>query len=254
MQTSTIKPGVLISLKTTLKGGVAYKRIDVEPDHDNGNDGRIARWETVREIDNATEYERAIAARSLARGTIVKACCQSSFGLICPTQNENTLSNAINEANRIAAEYNATSAGPRIGIYVLVGRIANDDVEAARAISSEVRDLIEAMQAGINAADPETIRTAANKARLVAGMLSDEVSGKVTAAIAEARRAARDIVKRVEKAGESAAIVVASCNMEALTAARFAVLDMDAAETEIEAAPIVTPRPDFAAAEGDANA
>ena len=227
MRTSTIKPGVLVSLKTTLSGGVNYKRMDLDPDHATEDGGRLARWETVREIADANEYEQATAARSLARSAVVKVCHVSSFGLLCPSERETQLTQAIAEANNIADVFNATAKQTRVDIYVLVGRVASDDVEAVKAISSEVRDLIDAMQQGIKLADPETIREAANKARMIAGMLSDEVSGKVADAINEARKAARDIVKRVEKAGESAAVVVAQCVTDKLAAARFAVLDLD---------------------------
>ena len=237
MKTSTIKPGVIVSLKTALSGGASYQRVDLDPDHATASGGRLARWETVREIADAQDYERAIEARSLARAAIIKVCCQSSFGLLCPTENEPALAAAITEANRIATEYNASSVNTRVHVYVLAGRVASDDVEAAKAISAEVRGLIETMQDGIKQADPETIREAANKARMIAGMLSDDVQTKVTEAVAEARKVAREIVKRVEKAGEAAAVVVASCNMEKLDAARFAVLDLDAAQP-VESMPV----------------
>lgn len=234
MKTSTIKPGVLVSLKTTLSGGVNYKRVDLDPDHATDTGGRLARWETVREIVDANEYEQATAARSLARGAVVKVCHASSFGLLCPSEREPQLIEAIADANRIADAFNVSANQTRVDVYVLVGRVASDDVEAVKAISSEVRDLIETMQLGIKQADPEVIREAANKARMIAGMLSDEVSGKVAEAINEARKTARAIVKRVEKAGEDAAGVVAICNMEKLDAARFAVLDLDGDGTAVE--------------------
>ena len=188
---------------------------------------RVARWETAREIPDPAEFERAIVARSAARGLIVKECCSSSFGLLCPMANEGALFDAIEGARRIADEFNSGAALSRIGVYALVGRVASDDLEAARAIGAEVRELLEAMRAGIAAADPEAIRAAAAKAKAIGGMLSADVAGQVSAAIKEARSAAREIVRRVEKAGETAAAVVAECNTGAIDAARFAFLDLD---------------------------
>jgi len=235
MNTSTLKPGVLVSLKTTLSGGVNYQRNDLEPDHADGGGGRLARWETTRQIENSAEYERAILARSAARVAIVRVCHASSFGLLCPTEREPQLQTAIIEARRIAQEFNTTSACTNIGIYVLIGRVASDDVEAVRAIGAEVQSMISEMKSGIDLADPERIREAANKARQIAGMLTDDVAGKVSAAITEARAAARTITARVVKAGETAAVVVAACTTAKLDAARFAVLDMEAgAVTAIE--------------------
>lgn len=237
MKTSTIKPGVLVSLKTTLSGGVQYKRVDLEPDHGTASGGRLARWETVREIDDAAEHERAVEARSLARAAIIKHCCQSSFGLLCPNEKELDLAQGIADAQRIAQTFNDSSRTVTIDVYTLVGRVASDDVEAARAIGAEVRGLLEAMQEGISKADAEAIRESANKARMIAGMLSDTVQSKVKDAIGEARQAARDIVKRIEKAGESAAVVVAECVTEKLAAARFAVLDLEQAQP-VESMPV----------------
>ena len=233
MKTSTLKPGVLVGLKTTLSGGVNYQHNDIEADHSDGDGGRVAKWETTRQIENEQEYERAVVARSAARIAITRVCHATSFGLLCPTEREPQLLAAITESRRIAQEFNATSARTNIGVYVLVGRIASDDVEAARAINAEVRDMIAEMKLGINLADAEHIREAASKAKQIAGMLSAEVAGKVGEAITEARAAARIITSKVEKAGEDAAAVVKTLNTEKLTAAHFAVLDLDpAAESQ----------------------
>lgn len=65
-------------------------------------------------------------------------------------------------------------------------------------------------------------------------MLSADVAGQVSAAIMQAREAARAIVRRVEKAGERAADVVAELQIGKIDAARFAFLDVDAIEAEIQ--------------------
>ena len=114
MKTSTIKPGVLVSLKTTLSGGVNYKRVDLDPDHATDTGGRFARWETVREIVDANEYEQATAARSLARGAVVKVCHASSFGLLCPSEREPQLIEAI--ANAIESRTFSTCQRIRHGL------------------------------------------------------------------------------------------------------------------------------------------
>lgn len=235
MKASVLKPGLLVSLKTSIRGGVNYQRVDLEQDHTDETGARVARWETKRQIVDPAEYERATIARSKARTLISAACCASSFGLLCPTSNERALEEAIAEARQVAQAHNAEAAVSHVDVFVLVGRISSDDAEAARAISSEVRELLDAMTAGINAADPARIRDAANKARELGSMLSPDVAGQVTDAIVQARSAAREIVKRVEKSGESAARVVASLNVTAINMARFAFLDMDAGEASTEA-------------------
>ena len=226
MKTSALKPGLLVSLKTSVRGGVDYQRQEIGQDHTTAEGERVAKWETTRTITDPAEYERAVQARGKARNTITTVCCDSSFGLLCPDTREQELQAAIEAARQLANDYNKTAAASRIEVYVLLGRVAQNDVEAARAISAEVRELLDDMKAGITSADPEIIRDAANKARQIGGMLTDETAAQVSAAVNEARKAARDIVKRVEKAGEQAGKVVAELSIKSIEAARFAFLDM----------------------------
>jgi len=227
MQTSVLKPGFLVSLKTSIRGGVQYQRVDLESDHTTEEGARLARWETTREIPDPEEFERATVARGKARSAVSGVCCASSFGLLCPLTKEAELQEAITAARLIAREHNATSQRSQVDVFVLVGRVAQDDAEAARAIGAEIRELLDAMRAGIAAADPEAIREAASKARQLGAMLSPDVAGKVSEAIAEARKAARDITSRVAKAGEQAAAVVAQCSVSRIDSARFAFLDLE---------------------------
>lgn len=229
MYTSVLKPGLLVSLKTTIKGGADYQRVEIEQDHALENGARFAKWETTRVISDPAEYERAIQARGKARAAIISICCSSSFGLLCPASREPELNTAIDIARIIADEFNATSKRAAIEVYIIAGRVARDDVEAAKAISAEVRDLLADMETGIKNADAEVIREAANKARALGGMLTDEAKEKVSEAVTEARKAARLIVKRIEKSGELAATVVAELSVQNIEAARFAFLDLDAA-------------------------
>lgn len=227
MKTSVLKPGLLVSLSVRVKGGVSYARRELAAGPTT-NGEQVSRWETERTIHDPEEWERAGQARSLARSLVSGVCCPSTFGLLCPVSEEAALDAGVTEAREVAERFNASAAQSRVEVFVLVGRIAQDDAEAARAIGAEVRELLEAMQAGIKAADPEAIREAANKARAIGGMLTEDVGAKVDAAIAEARKAAREIVRRVAKSGEQAAAVVGELNMRALDAARFAFLDTDA--------------------------
>lgn len=235
MKTSVLKPGLLVSLKTTTRGGVNYKRIDLEVDHTTEEGSRVAKWETQREIPDPEEFERASAARGKARSLVASVCCVSSFGLLCPSEKEAELSAAVEEAREVARAHNAGATLTQVQVFVIVGRVAQDDAEAARAIAGEVRELLDAMRDGIKAADPAAIREAANKARALGAMLSEDVAGKVESAIEQARKAARKIVRGIEKDGLSAAEVVAFCNVQAIESARFAFLDLDAGEVKPEA-------------------
>lgn len=234
METTTVRPGLLVSLKTRVYGGVDYQRVDLEAPHITERGSKRARWETKREILEPQEFEKASDARYRAGYAIRAICCASDFGLLCPADREQQLNDAIATARQIVEEHNRTARQTFVNFGVLVGRIAEDDEEAERAIRSEVRGLIEKMEQGIAAANPAAIREAADRARELGAMLSEESAGKVTAAIAEARSAARRIVKRVEQEAEGAALIVAEIKTEAIKAARFSFLDFDEAEMAVE--------------------
>lgn len=228
MQPTLIRPGLLVSLKTTLRGGVTYQKTELEADHapEDGSAARVARWETTRQIEDAAEHEAAGVARGKARTAVTRICCPSSFGLLCPAANEEKLQEAIEAAQAIAAAHNSTAKSTRLDVFVITGRIADNDEQAARAIGAEVRELIAAMETGVRKADPAAIREAASKARALSGMLGNEAQRKISAAIIEVRTIASEIVQRVGKAGETAASVVDGLQLSALEGARFAVLDM----------------------------
>ncbi len=142
----------------------------------------------------------------------------------------------------LVSVFNASAKTARVDVYVLKGRIAESDSEAARAISGELRELLDTMKTGITDADVTAIRDAANKAKKLGGMLDAETGRKVSAAIEEARSVAREIVKRVVADSDSVTDFVLTVNLEALHQARFAFLDLDGPAETGEALPVVETR------------
>lgn len=225
-RTTLIRPGLLVSLKSTITGGVQYQKRTIEAEHAVGERSSEATWETTRVVADVEEHAAAVVARGKARAAVTGVCCASTFGLLCPDSNESKLWDAIATAQAIADEHNAKALYTRVEVFALCGRVSDSDVSAARAIGAEVRDLIDRMEEGIRKADPEAIRDAASKARAVSGMLTEDAQRKVGDAIKEARSVARALVAKVEKAGETAASVVDGLKLEAINGARFAVLDL----------------------------
>lgn len=250
---STIRPGLLVSLRTNLSGNVSYRAQEIEADHVDPETGaRRARWETERVIEDPAEHERAVKARGKARSLITTVCAQSAFGLLCPAADEDKLHAAIRDARTVTEEFNSTASLTNISVNVIVGRIAADDVEAVRAINSEIRELLAQMERGLRNVDATVIREAANKARALSTMLSPDAVKRAQVAIEAARIAARQIVK----AGETAAIEVDAAAIETVRTSRLAFLDLeDAAEMQApearaaaldldtETAPITVERP-----------
>src|SRR5262245_49180805 len=98
IQTSTLRPGLLVSLKSSVRGNVSYIRRDLENEEKMKDGSSHSRWETERTIEDLKEHERAVETRTKARNVIGKVCAHSAFGLLCPDTNEKLLEEAIEES------------------------------------------------------------------------------------------------------------------------------------------------------------
>lgn len=223
IQTSTLRPGLLVSLKTSVTGNVTYTKKIIAGAHRDEAGKEVARWETERTITDPVEHEAAKKARSKARSLINGICAHSAFGLLCPEQDAEMLEKAVLDARAVADEFNATAKLSRVGIYVLTGRIAPDDVEAVKAINSEVRELLGEMAEGIKNLDVKAVRDAADRAKSLGMMLNAESADRVQVAVETARKAARKIVA----AGEQAAAEIDLRAVRQITDARTMFLDLD---------------------------
>jgi hypothetical protein len=227
----TLSPGFLIGLSTAVRGGVHYKKETIQAEHRVRSGAEKAVWKTERTINDPDEYKKANQIRMKARMCVVNECAISAFGLLCPDNNLPRLELAVKEANRIVATFNRTARQSRVTVYVIKGRIARDDVEAAKAIKSEVRELLDAMSSGIKTLNAEAVREAASKAKQIETMLSPDAATALKGAVSSARIAARKIVK----AGEEAAGAIDRESIRAITEARTAFLDIEEGEaTEVQ--------------------
>lgn len=220
-QAATLRPGLLVSLKTSVTGNVQYNRKDLADELDGKMS--VAKWETERTITDAEEHERATKARNKAASLVRAVCAKSAFGLLCPENAAENLDAAIAAAHKVTEAFNETAKLSRVRIYVIAGRVAADDVEAMKAINSEVKDLMDAMAQGIENIDVKKVREAAAKAKNVGQMLTPDMQARVQIAIETARASARKIVK----AGEQAAQEIDKVSIRKITEQRTAFLDMD---------------------------
>lgn len=227
MQTSTLRPGLLVSLKSSTRGNVSYEKTDLE--YANEENTELKKWQTARTISDLDEFERAKKQLSLAYRAVRTVCTHSAFGLLCPESDRDELEAGIAEARRLVDEFNASAELTRIHVYVMVGRIAADDVEAVRAINSEVRDMMRDMETGLKNLDVKVVRDAATKAKQLGAMLTPQAQGRVQAAVELAREAAKKIVK----AGDEATVAIDKKAIRKIAEQRVAFLDLDDA-TEIQ--------------------
>jgi hypothetical protein len=228
----TLRPGFLVSLKTSVRGNVQYTKRDITKEQLTSDGRAVAEWETTRVIADPVEFKAAGETRSKARSVVNSVCVASAFGLLCPEKAQEELEAAIREAHRLIDAFNRTAQLTRVSLYVMVGKIAADDVEAVKAINSEVSDLLSQMETGLRNLDVKSIREAANKAKAIGQMLSPDAAARIQIAI----EAARESAKKIVKAGEQAAIEIDLRAIRTVTDSRTAFLDLD------EAAEIATPR------------
>jgi hypothetical protein len=222
----TLRPGLLISLKSSVTGNAKYiphdRKVTVDAD---GKE--VTEIETTRIISDPVEYKRACEARAKARSIISSVCVASNFGMLCPESDKSKLDRALKDAHAVVDAFNASSELTNVSVYAMIGRIASDDVEAVRAINSEVSDLLGQMEQGLKNLDVKMIRDAASKATQVGQMLEPGAAERVKKAIDAVRSSARQMVK----AGEQAAQEIDLNALRTVTQSRTAFLDLDGAET-----------------------
>lgn len=228
---STLRPGLLVSLSTSITGNVTYFKTTLESPHIDAKTGaELAEWTTQRKIDDPIENEAASKVRSKVRSLISAVCAKSVHGLLCPETDRAELDAAIAAARALADDFNATAKLTHVSVNVMVGHVASDDVEAVKAINTEVRQLMELMESGVAGLDVKKVRDAANRARDVSSMLSPEANARVTVAIEAARKAAREIVKT----GETVAQEIDTRTIRKIREQRLAFIDTsDAKEVAV---------------------
>jgi hypothetical protein len=218
---TTLRPGLLVALKTKVRGNLFRETYDKTAQSENGK--QWTHWKTRETIADVAEYEAAIQIRSKIRSLIRGVCAVTAFGFLCPVKSGSDLETAIVGARQLATQFNANAKfSTRIEVNVLIGEISADDVEAVKAINSEVRDLLAQMTNGIRNVNAEAVRDAANKARALGQMLEPQAQGRIQEAIEVARDAARQITK----AGDQAAAEINEAAISRIDTMRTAFLDI----------------------------
>lgn len=224
MKKIVLSPGFLVGLSARTHGGRKTSSTEIDSEREGARLTRELRTEI--QIDDTIEYEAALKERNRLRGIITAVCIPSEFGPLCPADREAELESAIAEAKAGEAAWNAQAKYTFISISALPAVIAQDSELAATAITAQVRDLLIKTVEAIKAADPKEIRENCKRLRNMSSMLSPELAAKADKALRNARSIARKLVKRVEKAGENAAAVLAEINAAEVDSARFEFLEL----------------------------
>jgi hypothetical protein len=221
----TLRPGLLVSLKTSVSGNVNYIPTDRKTTI-KADGSEVTEIETTRVIADPLEYKKACEARDRAAAIIRSMCVKSNFGLLCPEKAKEELDVAIRDAHAVVDDFNRDAAITRASVFIIVGQIASDDVEAVRAINSEVSGLMGQMEQGLKNLDVKMIRDAATKAKQIGQMLAPDAAVRVQMAVNAVRASAINIVK----AGETAAVEIDLRAIRTVADMRTAFLDLGEAQ------------------------
>jgi hypothetical protein len=245
MQIRTLRPGILVSLKTSVRGGVTYRKIDLESERDPDSGAEISRWDTTKIVYDPEEQKQATQTANRARYLVSRVCAESRHGLLCPEDRVDELELAIAEAQDLCDIFNAGAEHTRVEVNVVCGKIVADDVRATQALFRETEQFLEQMQQGLKELDVKKVREACKKALDVGQMLAPDANSTIAAAVNSARAQARKIVK----AGEQVAIELDEQALTTIGTARNAFLDFDFNESvEVDEAPVQGRAIDFEAA------
>jgi histone H3/H4 len=244
MATVTMRPCHLVVIRTNVEGGPKYTHEPISSTEGGEDAPAIKKFLTTAITQDPEEYKRANQVRGKARGIVESECIAANvFGHILPLTKKAALDAATKEAEELVAYFNATSKTCHVSLYVTTGLIAESDEKATAAMASEMRGIMEQMRAGIETADVQKIRDAANAAKQAGAALDDDTSRKVSAAVEEVREVAKQIAKKLTKKATDIAEFVQTVQLKALNEARFSFLDMDGpAEVKGEELPVVAAR------------
>ena len=229
MRVTCLKPGLLLSLKAKIVGGIEYDTNDVDEAREGNR--AVKRWETTKTVYDEVEMKSAEEVRKDARNEIARECIATEFGAIFPSsKSREALDAAILRAKKMAGDFNETAKYTRVKIMVLCAQIMDNDFDAAQALTGEVADLLATMDKAIASADAEGVRDACNRAIKLSMMLDESTAAKASEAIKAARRAAKQIVKRIATGGEVAEVVLKDLAQDRalVEATRFRFLDLEA--------------------------
>lgn len=241
MQIRTLRPGILVSLKTSVRGGVKYRKVDLESERDPDSGAQISRWDTTKIVFDPEEQKLASQTTNRARYLVARVCAESRHGLLCPEEKVPDLEAAINEATELCDDFNMTSIHTRVEVNVVCGKIVADDVMATQALFRETEQFMEQMQEGLAQLDVKKVRELCKKALDVGQMLAPDANNTVAAAVNAARSQCRKIIA----AGEQVAIELDETTMNTIGAARNQFLDFDfdmSESVEVDDAPVVAAR------------
>ena len=223
MTITRMKAGILVSLKTRNRGNVSYWKDQIEYPTLQPGGAIEEEWNTRKRIADPDEQKRAEQIRDKAKDYIRGMCVRTEHGLLCPLEDRDELEERIAEARSWVDEFNATAVRNHVKLGVICAEVLQDDVEATRAIFSEIEEFLDEAAAGMAELDVKKVRDIMNKAVNYNQILDGESSATLELVIKTARAACTRIVR----AGNEVAGEMERNTVRLIRNARTQFLDLD---------------------------
>lgn len=215
-----VRPGLLVSMRTSIKGGVSYRREDLVDEIEG--EGTRTEWKTEKKVENADEYTRARRLRARVVTLIGGACVKTAFTYICPLENEALLDERIAEAQAACDAFNEEAVHSQVTFDLMRGRYMEDTKETVQAVRREIHELLEELNSALKAGEVQSIRDVAARATQMGRLLEEgtEARSALERAVKESRRVAGQLVKRIKEGADAVAEVLAGANVSLIATAR----------------------------------
>lgn len=195
---AVVKPGLLVVIKSSVRGGAEYDRREMSTDDvDPAGAEQVRAWATVQRVFDPDELAGAKAVRGRAVGWLWARVAQTPYGLVVTDDRVHAFDAALAKARAAVDAFNGGARHVRVTLRVLKTRLLLE--EAAAAFEEAAEEAVEELDARDfkTAEDVEEIRKVADRAADFAAVLRGDLAERVLAKIREARAAATAAAKEV---------------------------------------------------------
>ncbi len=233
----TIKPGILIAGKASIKGGIHYKRDYEEPIFEE--DSLIREWHTQQLVDDEKEHASAKKLQNKIASMINRICAHTPIGPICRNERKDELVGVLAEIRAQRDTFNNKAKTCQITTHHALFEVQSDNQTAVAAIADQVAEMADKVNSALTVQDlkalrqtpkrwlkgmspdaimeldeekrnailararAELIRKAIADVRGVHQLLPQSASKEMVSVVVKARDIARKLCKRVEKKNEA---------------------------------------------------
>jgi len=205
------KAGLALDLTVRVTGGIEYQRTQEGTARVLASGARVEAWATEKTTQNPLEHGAAVEARAAIRNSITRLCARTPLGdlLLVPPDREEELKGALEAASVKVRAHNAGASHHFLVMGAILTRFQPDDAWTVKSLRGEIMACLGTMEAGIAGGNPDRIRDACDSAKKILPMLSGVASLMITAAIDQAREAAREITRRCVRGDDDMGDVIA---------------------------------------------